>query len=77
VPGVVVVEASGVEVNGISVGTDKAAFVGGSVDVTKIGTAVLGLSWETLTQAPRLRLMSRSTMQIFFIKWDSTLQILK
>jgi hypothetical protein len=68
VSGVIVVDASGVEVGGTSVGRDKPGFVGGSVDVTKRGAAVFAASCETLTQEPRLKLVSRITIQIFFIK---------
>jgi hypothetical protein len=68
VPGVVVVDASGVEVSGMSVGKAKPGFVGGKVDVTKRGAAVFAASCETLTHEPRLRLVSRSNIQIFFIR---------
>jgi hypothetical protein len=68
VPGVVVVDASGVEVGGTSVGRDKPCFVGGRVEVTKRGTAVFAVSCDTLTQEPRLRLVSRINIQIFFIR---------
>jgi hypothetical protein len=72
VPGVVVVDASGVEVGGISVGRDKPGFVGGRVDVMKTDLVGAGVSSETLTQEPRLRLVSRINIhrigsQIFFI----------
>jgi len=67
VPGVVVVDVSGVEVDGTSVGRDKPGLVGGRVEVTKRGAALVAVSCETLMQAPRLRLVSRSTIQIFFM----------
>jgi hypothetical protein len=50
------------------VGRDKPARVGGRVDVTKSGAAVLAVSWETLRQELRLKLMSRSNIQIFFME---------
>jgi hypothetical protein len=57
--GVVVVNASGVEVGGISVGRDKPGLVGGRVEVTKSGAAGAGVSSETFTHAPRPRHVSR------------------
>ena len=78
VPGVVVVNAaSGVEVGGTSVGRDSPGFVGGRVDVTKRGGALVACSCETLMQEPRLRLVSRISIQIFFIMGDSTWKILQ
>jgi len=68
VPGVVDVDRSGVEVRGTSVGRDKPARVGGKVDVTKSGAAVLAVSCETLRQELRPKLMSRSNIQIFFMR---------
>src|SRR5215207_7339850 len=62
-----VVEASGVKVGGTAVGTDKPGLVGGRVDVTKRGAAGAGVSPETLTHAPRLRHVSRRSMQVFFM----------
>jgi hypothetical protein len=76
-PGVVVVDGSRVEVGGTFVGSDKPALVGGRVDVTKIGAAVISGSCTTSRQAFRLRLASKSNIQIFFIEGDSTLEILK
>jgi hypothetical protein len=67
VPGVVVVEASGVVVDGVSVGRDKPGCVGGRVEVTKIGAVATGVSSETVMQEPRLRLSMESHIQIFFI----------
>ena len=67
VPGVVDVDGSGVKVSDISVGRDNPARVGGRVDVTKRGAAVLAVSCETLRQELRLKLMSRNIIQIFFI----------
>jgi hypothetical protein len=73
VPGVAVVDESGVPVGGISVGRDKPGLVGGRVEVMKTDLVGAGVSSETLTQEPRLRLVSRSTIhrigiQILFIK---------
>jgi hypothetical protein len=68
VPGVVDVDGSGVKVSEMSVGRDKPARVGGRVDVTKSGAAVLVVSWETLRQELRLKLMSRTNIQIFFME---------
>jgi hypothetical protein len=67
-PGVVVLDASEVEVGGISVGRDNPGFVGGRVEVTKRGGVFVAGSCETLIQEPRLRLMSRISIQIFFIQ---------
>src|ERR1051325_1405004 len=66
-PGVVVMEASSIDVGGTSVDRDKPAFVGGRVTVTKIGAGVRTGSCEILRQAPRLRLVNSSSIQIFFI----------
>jgi hypothetical protein len=68
VPGVVDVDGSGVKVSEMSVGRDKPGRVGGRVDVTKSGAAVLAVSCETLRQELRLKLMSRSNIQIFFMR---------
>ncbi len=76
VPGVVVVDGSGVEaveVGGIAVGSDKPGLVGGRVEVTKAGGAEVPVSCETWMQEPRLRLASRMWIQIFFIRADCTL----
>jgi hypothetical protein len=54
-------------VSGTSVGRAKPGLVGGRVDVTKRAGAEVGVSCETLTQEPRLRLISRRSIQIFFI----------
>ena len=67
VPGVVVVDASGVDAGGVSVGRDKPGRVGGRVDVMKIDLVGAGVSSETLMHEPRLRLMMESKIQIFFI----------
>ena len=67
-PGVVVVDGSGVEVGGMSVGKTNAGRVGGRVEVTKTGATGAGVSSETVTQEPRLRLAMIRNMQIFFIR---------
>jgi len=56
-----------VEVGGTSVGRDKPGFVGGKVEVTKRGGALVAVSCETLMQEPRLRLVTWIITQIFFI----------
>jgi hypothetical protein len=68
VPGVVVVDESGVDGRGVSVGRDKPGLVGGRIEVTKTDLVGAGVSSETLIQEPRLKLVSRITIQIFFIK---------
>jgi hypothetical protein len=74
--GVVVVDGSDVEVGGMSVGRDKPGRVGGRVEVTKIGTAGAGVSSETLTHEPRLRLAIRSNIQILFM-WGLYIEMLR
>jgi hypothetical protein len=68
VPGVVVVDESGMDGRGVSVGRDKPGLVGGRIEVTKTDLVGAGVSSETLIQEPRLKLVSRITIQIFFIK---------
>ena len=68
VPGVVVVDESAVDGEGVSVGRDKPGRVGGRVEVTKIGRVGAGVSSETLMHEPRLRLMMESNIQIFFMR---------
>jgi hypothetical protein len=68
VPGVVVVDPSGVDVSETSVDRAKPGFVGGRVDVTKRAGAEVGVSCETVIQEPRLRLVSRSKIQVFFMQ---------
>lgn len=75
-PGVVVVDGSGVEVAGISVGSDRAGLVGGRVEVTKIGTTGRGVSSETLMHELRLRLAIRRNIQILFI-WKLYFEIIR
>ena len=68
VPGVVVVDASGVEPGGVAVGRDKPTFVGGRVEVVKgTGISVEGCC-AILTQADRVRLASRMNIQNFFMQ---------
>lgn len=67
VPGVVVVDESGVDGGGVSVGKAKPGLVGGRVDVTKIALVGTGVSSENVMHELRLRLVSRSNVQIFFI----------
>jgi len=64
-PGVDVVDASGVPVGGICVGTDKPAFVGGRVEVTKRGGVSVAVSCEILTHELSVRLAIRMKVQIF------------
>jgi hypothetical protein len=68
VPGVVVVDESGVDGEGVSVGRDKPGFVGGRVDVMKIGAVETGVSSDTVMQEPKLRLSRATKIQIFFIE---------
>jgi hypothetical protein len=79
VPGVcaAVVDASGVDKEGVSVESDKPGLVGGSVEVTKAGGDSVSTSSETVTQEARPRLASSSKIQIFFITGDSTWEIAK
>jgi hypothetical protein len=67
VPGVVVVDPSGVKVSEMSVGKDKLCFVGGSVEVTKRAAVGRGVSSEIVMQALRLKAARRSNSQIFFM----------
>jgi hypothetical protein len=68
VPGVVVVDASRVEVGGISVGRDKPDLVGTRVDVTNRGGASVTGSCATLIQDDNIKDRSRIDIQIFFIE---------
>jgi hypothetical protein len=67
VPGVVVVDESGVDGEGVSVGRDKPALVGGRVEVIKIDRVGAGVSSETLMHEPRMKLGRASKIQIFFM----------
>src|SRR5512134_2588296 len=55
VPGVVVVDTSGVKVSDMSVGKDKLCFVGGSVEVTNSAAVGAGVSSESVIQELRPR----------------------
>ena len=68
VPGVPVVDESGVDGEGVSVGRDKPGRVGGRVEVMKMDLVGAGVSSETLMHEPRLRPMIESNIQIFFIQ---------
>ena len=70
-------DESGVDGDGVSVSKDKPGLVGGRVEVTKTDLVEAGVSSETSIQEPRLRLTSRSNVQIFFIEGDSTLKRLQ
>jgi hypothetical protein len=67
VPGIVVVDGSGVEVEGVSVAKDKPGLVGGRVEVTKTDLVAAGVSSETVMHEPRLRHRMESNIQIFCI----------
>jgi hypothetical protein len=67
-PGVVVVDESGVDGEGVSVGRDKPGMVGGRVEVMKTDLVGAGVSSETLMHELMLKLVSRIIIQIFFIK---------
>jgi hypothetical protein len=68
VPGVVVMDESGVDGEGVSLGRDKPGRVGGRVDVMKIDLVGAGVPSETLIQEPRPRPRMESNIQIFFIR---------
>jgi hypothetical protein len=67
VPGVVVVDVSGVDGEGVSVGRDKPGFVGGRVDVMKTDLVGAGVSSETLMHEASVKAISSITIQIFFM----------
>jgi hypothetical protein len=68
VPGVVVIDGSGVDVSAVAVGRDRPGRVGGSVEVTK-GTGVRVAAWgTTFTHEARTRLASRIDMRISFMQ---------
>ena len=62
------VDESGVDGEGVSVGRAKPGLVGGSVDVMKTDLVGAGVSSETVIQEPRLRLKKASSIQIFFMR---------
>jgi hypothetical protein len=66
--GVVVVDESGVDGEGMSVGRDKPGLVGGRVDVMKTDLVGTGVSSETLMHETRVNMMSSITIEIFFIQ---------
>src|SRR5688572_508945 len=68
VPGVVVVGESGVDGEGVSVGSDMPGLVGGRVDVTKTDLAGADVSSETFMHEASVRVMSSITVQIFFMR---------
>jgi hypothetical protein len=65
VPGVVVVDGSGVPVDGVSVGRDKPALVGGRVEVTKRGGVGAAACCEILIQELRVKAIMRVNIRIF------------
>jgi hypothetical protein len=67
VPGVVVVDLSGVKVSEMSVGKDRFCFVGGRVEVTKRAAVGRGVSSEMVIQELRLKAARRINSQIFFM----------
>jgi hypothetical protein len=68
VPGVVVVDGSGVVDDWVSVGKDKPGRVGGSVEVTKRGGASDAGSCASFTQELTARLRSTMNIQSFFMR---------
>jgi hypothetical protein len=64
----VVVDESGVDGGGVSVGRDKPGLGGGRVEVTKIDLVGAGVSSETLMHEVSVNVMSRSSIQIFFMR---------
>jgi hypothetical protein len=67
IPGVVVVDASGVEGNGVSVGRAKPDFVGGRVEVTNGGGASVAFSGETVMHEEVVRTIRSARVQSFFM----------
>jgi hypothetical protein len=61
-------DGSTVPVGRISVGRESPGRVGGRVEVTKTDRVGAGVSSENVMQEPRLRLATRSTVQIFFME---------
>jgi hypothetical protein len=68
VPGVSVVDASGVDGEGVSVGRDKPGLVGGRVDVMKTDRVGVGVSSEISMHEASARAMSSITVQILFME---------
>lgn len=68
VPGVVVVDESEVDGEGVSVGRDKPGLVGGRVEVMKTDLGGGGVSSETLMHEASVKVMRSITIQIFFMR---------
>ena len=68
VPGVVVVDASGVEVGWVAVGNAKPALVGGRVEVTKRGGSSVASSGSILMHDDNVSTVSSARVQILFIQ---------
>jgi hypothetical protein len=67
VPGVVVVDASGVNVREISVGRDRLTLVGGRVEVTNRAAVGAGVFSESVMQELSPRAARRIKIQVFFM----------
>ena len=67
VPGVIVVDGSGVVVAGVAVGRDKPGRVGGRVEVTKRGGVSVKGPGASLMQDVRTKMASRMDILIFFM----------
>jgi len=66
-PGVVVIDGSAVEVKSVAVGRTKAGRVGGRVEVTNAGGALVDACGTTFIQADRTRPASRMHSRILFM----------
>ena len=64
---VMVIDGSGVAVDGVAVGRDKPGLVGARVEVTKRGGASVVTSGAILMQDARLKPRNRANIQIFFM----------
>jgi hypothetical protein len=64
---VIVVNGSGVVVDGVAVGRDKPCRVGGRVEVTKRGGASVEGSGASLMQDVRTKMANRMNILIFFM----------
>jgi hypothetical protein len=67
VPAGVVLDGSGVVVNGVAVGRDNPCRVGGKVEVTKRGGVSVEGSGASLMQDVRTKIASRMDILIFFM----------
>jgi len=67
VPGVVVMDGSAVDDAGVAVGRDKPGFVGGRVEVTKAGGALVADSGASLMHDVSARLAASRPIQNFFM----------